>query len=249
MKPEAYRIMEEMENSYWWFRARREIISMILTRYLAPGSDIVDFGCGTGGITTRLSEFGYRVVAADNSEQALSVCRQTGLQTVDLSKEWLPRGSADCILAGDVLEHVEDDVRLLVKLRDTLRPEGYLIATVPAYEFLWSGEDYVSNHLRRYTRSTLQRNICSAGYSIVWCSYFNMLLFPVILAVILGKRIFYPRTMYCSDVSLLPNWQNETLYKLFALEGHLLRWWRFPLGASLIVVAKALVQKPKEDVA
>jgi len=245
MKLEAYRIMEEMENSYWWFRARREIISGTLTRYLAPGSDILDFGCGTGGIATKLCELGYRVVAADNSEQALAACRRVGFQTIDLSNEWPARGSADCVLAGDVLEHIEDDVGLLVKLRDTLRPGGYLIATVPAYEFLWSGEDYVSNHVRRYTRSTLQRRICAAGYRTIWCSYFNTILFPVVLAAVLGKRIFRPRDMYRSDVSPLPDWQNETLYTLFAFERHLLRGLRFPIGASLITVAKALGQEPK----
>jgi SAM-dependent methyltransferase len=239
MKLEAYRTMEELEDSYWWYRARRDIVSSILRRCLAPGSEIVDFGCGAGGIARELQALGYRVLAADNSEHALSLCRRAGLETIDLSVERLTEGCADGVFAGDVLEHVEDDITLLSELRGALRDGGYLIATVPAYEFLWSGEDYVSDHVRRYTRSTLREHILSAGFSIVWCSYFNTILFPFTFTIILVKRIFQPRAMYQTDISPLPRWMNEMLYKLFALERYLLRWLRFPVGASLIVVAKA----------
>lgn len=238
MKPIAYRIMEETEESYWWFRARRKILCGVIKRLLPQQSEIVDFGCGTGSIASELRDLGYRVVAADIAEEALAVCRLRGLGTVDLSRERLADGGADCILAGDVLEHVKDDVELLVQLRRSLRPGGLMIAAVPAFEFLWSGEDYVSEHVRRYTRSTLKRSMRLSGFDPVWCSYFNVLLFPVIATVVLGKRIFFPRDMYRSNVVPLPEWQNEILYRLFAFEGHLLKWLRFPVGASLLVVAK-----------
>ena len=65
----------------------------------------------------------------------------------------------------------------------------------------------------RYTRSTLKRSIRLAGFELVWCSYFNVLLFPVIATAVLGKRIFFPRDMYRSNVVPLPEWQNEILYR------------------------------------
>lgn len=240
MKSEAYDLMEEMEDSHWWFKARREIIVATVARYVTSGSDVVDFGCGTGGIARELSGMGYRVVAADNSGRALLTCQDNGLRTVDTSREWIDPQSADCVLAGDILEHVEEDVGLLVKLRGVLRPGGYLIATVPAFEFLWSGEDYVSEHLRRYVRSGLLGTIRAAGYREVWCSYFNSVLFLLVLVATLAKRIFRPRDMYRSDISRLPDWQNEILYRLFVFERYLLRWFRFPIGASLIVVARVV---------
>jgi|SRR5215208_1173521 len=239
MKLEAYRTMEELEDSYWWYRARSNIVISILQRYLAPGSYIVDFGCGVGGIARKLQASGYGVLAADNSEYALSLCRRAGIETIDLSNEQLTEGCADGVFVGDVLEHVEDDIALLSVLRDVLHGGGYLIATVPAYEFLWSGEDYVSDHVRRYNRSTLRERVLSAGFSVVWSSYFNTILFPLTFAVILVKRIFQPRSMYRTNISPLPRWMNEMLYKLFVVERYFLRWLRFPLGASLIVVAKA----------
>jgi hypothetical protein len=62
----------------------------------------------------------------------------------------------------------------------------------------------------------------------------------LVLAVTLGKRMFFPREMYHSDVKPLPEWQNELLYRLFAFERHLLRWLTFPVGTSLLIVAQAV---------
>jgi SAM-dependent methyltransferase len=238
MKTVAYDIMEETEESYWWYRARRDIIFATIRRIAPRGCEIVDFGCGTGGTSAALQSLGYDVVGADVSEQALEACRAKGVPAINLATEHLREGGADCILAGDVLEHLQDDVAVLTDLRRALRRDGFLVAAVPAYEFLWSGEDYVSDHVRRYTRASLVRCVHEAGYEVCWCSYFNFFLLPVIAAVTLVKRVFFPRDMYRSDVAPLPAWQNEALYKTFAFEAKLLRWLRFPLGASLLIVAR-----------
>lgn len=239
MKKIAYELMAELEDDYWWYRARRRILCSLITRLVARGSEVIDFGAGTGGTASVLTQSGYQVVAADLSETALEACRIRGLQTVDLKRERLREQSADCVLAGDVLEHASDDLALLISLRRALRARGVLIVTVPAYEFLWSGEDYVSEHVRRYTRAGLKHQLRLAGFNRIWCSYFNTLLFPLIVSVTLTKRLLFPREMYRSDVVPLYRWQNEILFRLFALEGYMLKWIRFPAGASLIAVAKS----------
>jgi SAM-dependent methyltransferase len=239
MKPEAYSLMGELENSYWWYRARREIICDVVSHHLQSGAEIVDYGCGTGATAVKLRDSGFRVTAADVSEPSLGACRVANLPTIDLRQQRIPAASADAVLACDVIEHVENDIELLVELRQALRPAGRLIMTVPAYEFLWSGEDYVSEHFRRYTRPMLLERVASAGYTPVWCSYFNTLLSPLVAATILGKRLFFPRDMYRSNISPLPRWQNELLYKVFAWERSILGEIRFPFGTSILLVARA----------
>ena len=238
MKTIAFDIMADSEESYWWYRARREIFCDVINRLAPPGGDIVDFGAGTGGTAAALAESGYNLLAADVSEAALEACQLRGLATVDLRKNRLPAACSDCVLAGDVLEHVSDDLELLATLGRLLRPGGFLVLTVPAYEFLWSGEDYVSEHVRRYTRRVLERRLRLAGFEILRCSYFNTLLLPVIAGVILAKRLLFPREMYRSDIAPLREWQNDLLYRIFAFEGVLLRWTSFPAGASLFAVAR-----------
>jgi SAM-dependent methyltransferase len=230
---------DDLEESYWWYRARKQIISDSVQRFVSPGSDILDFGAGSGVIAKQLVDLGYKVIAADVSTSALAGCRKRGLNTLDLKTGWPAPASADCVLAGDVLEHLGDDVGGLQRLRMALRPHGLLVAAVPAYDFLWSGEDYVSNHFRRYTKSSLEKVVLDSGYTIEWCSYFNALLLPVVIAVVFYKRLLRPRDMYISDVQPLPNWQNEILYKIFATERKILPHFRFQAGASILLVARA----------
>ena len=238
MKAEAYQIMEDCEETYWWYRVRREIIGDTVRRFVAPGYDVLDFGCGTGATADRLRRLGYRATGTDIAEPALDACRRRGLPVVDPDEPWPPGEGFDCVLACDVLEHVEDDATLLRRLRDALRPGGLVLVTVPAYEFLWSGEDYVSDHVRRYTHRGLATILRAADFEVVWWSYFNTVLFPQVLAAILWKRVFRPRDMYRSNVQPLPGWLDGTLGHAFALERLWLRRLRFPFGMSLIAVAR-----------
>ncbi len=51
----------------------------------------------------------------------------------------------------DVLEHVEDDQMAVRKLSSWLAPQGMMLIAVPAFQWLWSGEDVVSEHKRSET--------------------------------------------------------------------------------------------------
>lgn len=237
MRDEAYKLMRELEASYWWYRARREIICDAVARNVAPAARVLDYGSGTGATARALRDAGFDVTAADVSDHSLAACRESGLPTIDLRAEPLPVGSMDAVLACDVLEHVEEEAALLCRLRQTLRPDGRLIVTVPAYEWLWSGEDYVSQHVRRYTRRSLLALVRQAGFVPRWCSYFNTLLAPAVAGTILAKRLFSPLAMYRSNVEPLPHGLNEMLYRIFRLERSALRRVRFPFGTSILLVA------------
>jgi SAM-dependent methyltransferase len=238
MKEKAYQLMAALEDSHWWYQARREIVSDVVSRFVPAGGEVVDYGCGTGAMASRLGDVGYRVLGAEIRNGMLENCRRRGLPTINLNEQCIPPASADCVLACDVLEHVEDDLGLLNRLREVLRPEGLLVGTVPAYEFLWSGEDYVSAHFRRYTRPQMDRSLASAGYDVLWSSYLNTLLFPAAAFMILAKRLLRPRAMYNSNVEPLPEWQNNLCRAIFAKERTLLRWVRLPFGLSVIFVAR-----------
>ena len=63
------------------------------------------------------------------------------------------RGRFHIITCLDVLEHLDDDVEGLRAIAALLAPGGQLVVTAPAYDWLWSGEDVISAHRRRYTRA------------------------------------------------------------------------------------------------
>jgi SAM-dependent methyltransferase len=233
----GYEIMNDIGDTYWWYCARREIMVGIIERHLPAGARIIDLGCGNGAITALLRDRGYKTTAADISPIALEDCARRGLEVIDLRDRPLPERSADCVILGDVLEHVPDDVALIADARKSLVPGGILLITVPAFEFLWSGEDFISRHYRRYRRGQLISALQAAGFNKIWASYYNTLLFPVIVGIILMKRIFRPREMYKSDLAPLPDSLNQFLYNVFRSETWILKRVTLPIGASIIAVA------------
>jgi SAM-dependent methyltransferase len=237
VKDEAFALMEELEESHWWYRARRGIVADCVSREVSVDTTVVDYGCGTGGISRELLGRGYRIIAADVSERSLAACRRHGLETLDLREQPLRPDMAGAFVLADVLEHVHDDVALLGKVHDALCDGGCVIATVPAYEFLWSGEDFVSEHVRRYGRGQLINAFQGAGFVVNRTTFFNALLFPAIALTILHKKLFKPEDLLRSDLKPLPGWLNQTLYRIFSSERVWLRRMGFPFGASLLLTA------------
>ena len=88
-------------------------------------------------------------------------------------------------------------------------------------------------------RRTLRAAFEKADYDVLWCSYFNTFLFPLVAVLIISKRIFRPLDMYRSDIHPLPDWLNGLLYKIFRSERLILRILTFPFGASILIVARA----------
>ena len=248
MNEAIYDLMYASEPTYWWYVARRQIVMTQVERFLQARPDpsarpcILDYGCGTGLNLLHLSTMGD-AYGLDMSERAVTFCVQRGLTQVahlpgSLSHSKPFGQSFDLITMLDTLEHVDDDVLLLQQVSTWLKPEGVLLVTVPAYEFLWSGEDYVSEHRRRYTRRRLSRVFRQAGYEIIKLSYFNTLLFPAQVMTILCQRLFAPRSMYRSHIKPLGSTVNALLTRLMAAEHWVLPYVNLAFGGSLLCGAR-----------
>ncbi|MGC9329031.1 MAG: class I SAM-dependent DNA methyltransferase, partial [Candidatus Hinthialibacter sp.] len=205
---------------------------------------ILEFGCGTGLTLAALSP-DAEVFGMDASPKALEYCRKrelTRLHLIDTNKP-LPEAnpfheSFDLILLLDVLEHLDDEIAVLQSLRSWLRPGGALIAAVPAFSWLWSGEDAVSHHRRRYTQKSLRRTLHSAGFRTIRDTYFNFFLFPLQAGVIFANRIFRPRTLHQSNLTPLPFGLNSLLTCIMASERHVLKYVNLPVGGSVLSIAE-----------
>jgi SAM-dependent methyltransferase len=99
------------------------------------------------------------------------------------------RAAQDVVTAFDVLEHVDDDVGTLRTLASLLAPGGQIVLTVPAYAWLWGGEDVISQHRRRYTMSSLRGAVRAAGLWVRFASYFNAAILPGVAAVAWARRL------------------------------------------------------------
>jgi SAM-dependent methyltransferase len=180
-------------------------------------------------------------VGTDASTVALGWCKRRGLggrvACGDFTAPPFQDRTFDVVMLLDVLEHLDDDREALKNAFRLLHRGGLLVVTVPAYPILWSGEDYVSEHRRRYVRRDLQELVAAAGFTVQRSSYFNTILFPVMAATIFWRRCFVPGDRTRSNVRPLPGAVNMILTAVFTLERSLLRWMSFPFGGSILCVA------------
>jgi SAM-dependent methyltransferase len=253
----AYREQFELEDEHWWFEGRRAVIWSLLRsvgvgdgvrgpagglgdgrRERDTGLRILDAGCGTG---RNLLEFGTlgRVAGVDVSPEAIEFCRRRGIEGVRQGQvEQLPFAdrSFDLILATDVLEHVEDDLVALRELHRVAATGGRLLATVPAYRWLWSQHDHAYHHFRRYTLRRLRGRALAGGWQPVAWSYFNSAYLPPIAAVrVLARR--RPSDNGRPDLRLTPRALNRILERPMRLEAALIeRGVRLPAGVSIGMV-------------
>lgn len=93
------------------------------------GAVLVDFACGGGVMAPHVRARGYRHVGFDLSPTAVRVARDHGVRAVraDVHAVPLPEGCADVVVAGEVLEHVEDLAAVVAEACRVLRPGGVLV--------------------------------------------------------------------------------------------------------------------------
>ena len=234
-----------LESRHWWFRSKRRIAQALLRRHLPPRAEgrlrVCDVGCGCGMMLLDLHAAGYEAVGVDDSPKALDYCRRRGaLVTQGTLPDGLPLppASVDAALLLDVLEHVEDDGASLRAVLEIVRPGGIVIATVPAYRFLWTRRDEFHHHKRRYSRSGFRATLSAHPQGqVALLSFMNSVLFPMALAQRLLRRVWPEKK--AATLGLPPRPINWALETAFACERFPLAWGaRLPWGLSLVGVVR-----------
>ena len=243
MEAIEYEKIKLQQDVHWWFVAKREIVLTLWEHFCRPaGGDIrvLDAGCGYGFLMEHLQKMADEVYGFDISEDAAAWCKEhigTHVAAGSLPDAFPFEEQFQSIFALDVLEHIKDDRRALGVLRDHLQPGGFLVATVPADMRLWSYNDVVCMHQRRYDLADLREKTEAAGFHIVKLSYYNSLLYPIVYVVRKLKNALHIES---DDLpaEIHDNWMNRILYKIFSSEKNHLLHGEYSFGVSLILVAQ-----------
>jgi len=249
MQQHTYAIMDEVEGSHWWFVGRRKILESFLDsvveklgqRTSGAGTPtqlrILDVGCGTGANLEMLAQYG-EAEGVDVSDDALEFCKQKGLQAQKGLAEKLPFADEtfDITTALDVIEHLDDDLSGLREMHRVTKSGGYSLIFVPAFMWLWGVQDDVSNHRIRYTRGQIVARLQKAGYTVERATYANWTFFTPILA---GRTIMKLTGIKPeSENNITISGLNGVFGRLFGAESLWLRRFNFPIGVSIVIVAR-----------
>jgi SAM-dependent methyltransferase len=246
MHDQDFELLYQLEETYWWFPAMREITDTIVGRDLVRhGLRILDAGCGTGFNLGYYAADGSRdVYGLDLAGTALKHVRRRGFQKItQASITDIPFKSEtfDLVFSFEVVTQTPYDTHdaSLQEMHRVLKPGGHLFIRVPAFMWLWSSHDEELEVRYRYTRDELAGRLEKAGFIVEWTSYANGFLFPVILARRFFKRIGIGGG---TDVKPLPHglgWLDGIFRRILAAEAV---WFksgkRLPFGLSLICYAR-----------
>jgi len=154
-----------------------------LIRLTGRNKDVLEVGPATGYVTKLLQQRGCRVCCVEIDPEAADVAAPfclrmvvDNIETIDLESTF-PHARFDVVTFGDVLEHLIDPLGVLVRVKDLLKPGGYVVASVPnvahgsiRLSLLAGRFDYLEKglldrtHLRFFTLESLGDLFKDAGY-------------------------------------------------------------------------------------
>ena len=234
------------EAANFWFRSRNRLLIWALQHFFPGGRKFLEIGCGTGFVLAGLAE------ANPNLEMSGSEIYSTGLDYAasrvkraalfQMDARDIPfDGEFDVIGAFDVLEHIEEDERVLEQVFRAVAPGGGIMLTVPQHRFLWSQQDEYACHVRRYEAKELSSKVEKAGFQMVWATSFVALLLPLMAMSRLSKR--KPVENFDAAQELrISGGLNWALERVLDLERMIIRKGiSFPWGGSRLLIARKSV--------
>jgi SAM-dependent methyltransferase len=245
-EPERQQRYVQLGDDYFWFSGHNTVVEELLRPHLdrvaAAATPrplrILDVGCGPGNTSRRFTGRG-RVVGLDYSVDALAFARQRGVRdVVSADGTALPIASRtiDCVVALEILEHIDGDQVALGEIARILRPGGVFVITVPAFMSLWRAHDEMWGHRRRYTRQELVERVRRAGLEVMTCHYFKCMFFLPMWAMAVAERLRL-RAQGDNYVAV-PGWLNRALDAEIVWETRSGLARHLPFGSALLCVGR-----------
>jgi len=236
--------LAQQEASHFWFRARNRLILWALEKYATGFESFLEVGCGTGFVLSGVARK-YPSARLSGSEifvagLGFSAERIPHAKLMQMDARHIPFvNEFDVIGAFDVIEHIEEDEKVLAQFHAALKPGGYLLLTVPQHAWLWGQTDEYACHRRRYSARELHRKASHSGFRILRSTSFVTTLLPAMMVSRFYQRM-RPGNAYDATAELrISPWLNRLFTAFLSFELWMIRHgFDFPLGGTRMLVAR-----------
>ncbi|GAA4460153.1 class I SAM-dependent methyltransferase [Nemorincola caseinilytica] len=183
--------LRELENgvnpdNHWYYQSKIQPLIAYTRKVLqkVPSLTIIDVGSGSGFFAINLEKaFGDKIkkvclVDINYTPEEIAATKGKKIEKMLYIPE---RIENSLVVMMDVLEHLEDDLKMLQDIKANSVPaSNHFFITVPAFYSLWSNHDVSLGHYRRYKIDTLNKVLNEAKYNIKNTYYLYGSLFPMI---------------------------------------------------------------------
>jgi SAM-dependent methyltransferase len=246
MQDSEYHAMAALEERHWWYRSLRSRVLARLeveARRLGRPLEVLDAGCGTGGLLLALRDQPWIAAASgcDCHPLALAYARSRGLTVSEASVNDLGivPGRFDVVLSMDVIYHREViPAAAMAAMASRLRPGGLLLLNTAAMPCLWRDHDRRVMGGRRLLPGPLGQLAAAGGLKVESLGYWNSWLTPLMWLQGRLEALGPSATAQGSDVQLPPPWLNRSLVMLLRLEERCTGILPLPWGSSLMLSAR-----------
>jgi SAM-dependent methyltransferase len=248
MLQHEYDTMRRVEDTYWWYQVLRGAVTSDLSHRFGAAARprILDAGCGTGGMLHALRAVHpeWETAGLDISPVAVEHCHARGFaQVVQGSVDKIPflDESFDVVLSLDVLYHkAVSEQRAASEIARVLKPGGYIILNLQAFNILRGRHDVAVHGARRYTIRRVRELLESVRLKVDTAFYWNASLFLPLLVWRLVSRLNEGQgeTTTKGDLIQLGPRLSALLHALGTLDFAACRALHPPFGTSVYTVAR-----------
>jgi SAM-dependent methyltransferase len=242
-----YEKMYHAEKKLWWYKILHGLVLNVLANNFPDKNiQIIDGGCGTGGLMYNLKENQYNHLKGfDISMDALRFSKERNLNVFfgDLRNvgDFFSKKSTDVFISNDSLYFLSDKERetFAENIFQILKPKGIIILNLPAFKAFRGTHDISVGIKNRFHKKDILRIFNQDKYEILEMRYWPFLISPLIFTIRAWQRVKIKISSdkhHDSDVSVPPSFINNLLYGITNLENKLIK--HKPWGSSLFVVLR-----------
>lgn len=157
----ALEVMSELKNY-------NKFVQTLMKKHTSKGS-VLDFGCGYGDFAKHLNDSGYECDGVEIDKESNLESQKKGIKTFYSLTE--VKKLYPAVTSLNVLEHIEDDLKILQNLFNIIENTGHLILYLPSSMAVWSNMDVEVGHYRRYSKKEIIQKLHSTGFAVTHSSY------------------------------------------------------------------------------